>query len=708
MAHLRLVQNRMLDGVGVEAAEAKALQAVEAKTVEEPTAWACSPAQPSNCGYMGVRCFPNGSRFQAVANVQMQRCLGLPGGNLGAFDTAEEAAAVYAEHAAKFLSIKLGRSIKTNVQGLRLHLSAGNSSGYAGVKRDNRLAGRLRPFHCRSPIAHNGNSASLGFHATAEDAAVEYACFVRDMGARGHEVALAMHRERLAEREREDERHRVLESQVRGLVTEVDGLRLELAPGTETGYRGVQPPSHLKRSHNGGPTKHFVVRYLHKSIGQSATALEGAIMYARKRDEMRRAQAAQEAEEAQEAQEARGIAARASASTFNGSGGGLGGPSQIVSLGDPAEIASPQRSRSPKHRHKRWRRVEVVEDDDERDTSDGEREAVSPPEAADIGRRLSVYWVEERRWFEGVLRAIEAGHDDGLDAGDCHVRYDDGDEQWEPLGTRTKFKWAGERLARIHSGSDQVRHSGGGSAAAAEVAAQAALPELEYNRMLSETSLAALPTPTRRRRMKAAEEKAADDPKQDAAKDERKEVAAKGLEVPGVAGGRARPKCAAKARPSWSYVEVDMDETPKCSFADCALPQYHTGMCISSTLLNALGSHKPTTCGTKTRGAGGGVCAGSAGGTETDGASGYELRRRGAWCHPSGREAPTPLCTESECMICFEEAVGNGSGRTSCGHLFHRTCLGRWLEQRKADKLATCCAVCRFPLSTSSKRMFVD
>ena len=151
-----------------------------------------------------------------------------------------------------------------------------------------------------------------------------------------------------------------------------------------------------------------------------------------------------------------------------------------------------------------------------------------------------------------------------------------------------------------------------------------------------------------------------------------------------------------------------MDETPKCSFPDCALPQYHTGMCISSTLLNALGSHKPTTCGTKTRGADGGVCAGSAGGTDTDGSSGYELRTRGAWCHPSGREAPTPLCTESECMICFEEADGNDSGRTSCGHLFHRTCLGRWLEQRKADKLATCCAVCRFPLSTSSKRMFVD
>ena len=65
-----------------------------------------------------------------------------------------------------------------------------------------------------------------------------------------------------------------------------------------------------------------------------------------------------------------------------------------------------------------------------------------PPEPADVGRRLMVFWADEKRWFPGVLAAIEAGHDDGADAGDFYVVYDDGDEQWEPLGSRTAFKLA--------------------------------------------------------------------------------------------------------------------------------------------------------------------------------------------------------------------------------------------------------------------------
>ena len=68
------------------------------------------------------------------------------------------------------------------------------------------------------------------------------------------------------------------------------------------------------------------------------------------------------------------------------------------------------------------------------------------PVAADIGRRLQVYWESEGEWFPGVFAAIEAGHDDGADTGDYHVIYDDGDEQWEPLGSRTPFRWSGDRL----------------------------------------------------------------------------------------------------------------------------------------------------------------------------------------------------------------------------------------------------------------------
>ena len=72
--------------------------------------------------------------------------------------------------------------------------------------------------------------------------------------------------------------------------------------------------------------------------------------------------------------------------------------------------------------------------------------ATALPVAADIGRRLQVHWESEGEWFPGVLAAIEAGHDDGADTGDYHVVYDDGDEQWEPLGSRTPFRWSGDRL----------------------------------------------------------------------------------------------------------------------------------------------------------------------------------------------------------------------------------------------------------------------
>ena len=69
--------------------------------------------------------------------------------------------------------------------------------------------------------------------------------------------------------------------------------------------------------------------------------------------------------------------------------------------------------------------------------------ATTAPQRSDVGRRVLVHWEDERRWYAGTLTAIEAGHDDGQEAGDYHVRYDDGDEHWEPLGTRASFKWTG-------------------------------------------------------------------------------------------------------------------------------------------------------------------------------------------------------------------------------------------------------------------------
>ena len=100
--------------------------------------------------------------------------------------------------------------------------------------------------------------------------------------------------------------------------------------------------------------------------------------------------------------------------------------------------------------------------DDERPDGVGSSELGSSPIAEDIGRRLKVHWASSSTWFEGVLDAIEAGHDDGNDTGDYHVVYDDGDELWEPLGSRTRYKWLGER--RVQRGADESHGRGGGGA----------------------------------------------------------------------------------------------------------------------------------------------------------------------------------------------------------------------------------------------------
>ena len=59
------------------------------------------------------------------------------------------------------------------------------------------------------------------------------------------------------------------------------------------------------------------------------------------------------------------------------------------------------------------------------------------PLPTDVGRRLRVYWSNYGTWYRGVLTKIEAGHDDGVDEGDFLVLYDDGEQHWEPLGSRT-------------------------------------------------------------------------------------------------------------------------------------------------------------------------------------------------------------------------------------------------------------------------------
>ena len=97
---------------------------------------------------------------------------------------------------------------------------------------------------------------------------------------------------------------------------------------------------------------------------------------------------------------------------------------------------------------------------------------------------------------------------------------------------------------------------------------------------------------------------------------------------------------------------------------------------------------------------------------------GERLRSRAG----KGKSAAPPVCDDGCCLICFEpaEAIAEGesdlvrtllssaptAGRTQCNHLYHTACLSRWLQQLQADKRPPCCAVCRHPLSMSSRRFF--
>ena len=82
-----------------------------------------------------------------------------------------------------------------------------------------------------------------------------------------------------------------------------------------------------------------------------------------------------------------------------------------------------------------------------------------------------------------------------------------------------------------------------------------------------------------------------------------------------------------------------------------------------------------------------------------DAESGVRLRsRRGAG---GGSSSLGDDEASRSCAICFERAdeeADDGAGRTACGHLFHRECLRRWLEECKAGKQTPSCAVCRQPL----------
>ena len=80
-----------------------------------------------------------------------------------------------------------------------------------------------------------------------------------------------------------------------------------------------------------------------------------------------------------------------------------------------------------------------------------------------------------------------------------------------------------------------------------------------------------------------------------------------------------------------------------------------------------------------------------------DGEVGRSTRASYARDHPVAepQHRPLTLLSERDCQICFDEIEvidGVGAGRTSCGHLFHGACCGRWFAEHSE------CPNCREPV----------
>jgi hypothetical protein len=65
------------------------------------------------------------------------------------------------------------------------------------------------------------------------------------------------------------------------------------------------------------------------------------------------------------------------------------------------------------------------------------------------------------------------------------------------------------------------------------------------------------------------------------------------------------------------------------------------------------------------------------------------------WSHGKKEGLITP--SETECSICYEETTTETRKKTSCGHVFHKACLGTWVDRHAARRPP--CPMCRKPLS---------
>lgn len=140
---------------------------------------------------------------------------------------------------------------------------ANTTGGYRGVKYDANCASR--PYYAQ--IGEGGKAKSLGYHATAQDAALAYA---RAAAARGRGTTAP-----LDNGEKADAAQRALDTAA------AEGLTLEQISG-QGRYKGVK----LKKGHNGNERARpyearISVGGSNKSLGHFATAAEAGLAYAR-------------------------------------------------------------------------------------------------------------------------------------------------------------------------------------------------------------------------------------------------------------------------------------------------------------------------------------------------------------------------------------------------------------------------------------------
>ncbi|EOD28286.1 hypothetical protein EMIHUDRAFT_114210 [Emiliania huxleyi CCMP1516] len=136
----------------------------------------------SNTGYTGVFQHASGhrSRFQAQHRVGGRKV------SLGYFDSAVEAAVAYARAARGYQPpAQPPPTVATEAEGLRLHLSSSNATGYIGVNKHRSS--------CRFWAQHRagGRQVSLGSFDTAVEAAVAYERAVGQAEAAGAAAAVS-------------------------------------------------------------------------------------------------------------------------------------------------------------------------------------------------------------------------------------------------------------------------------------------------------------------------------------------------------------------------------------------------------------------------------------------------------------------------------------------------------------------------------------